>query len=270
MQPTLDNPGVCQRYGFKTAVKNAVWNSGKTQRSASALAIILAASLLAGTAHAAGPEPVVLGSAKYFVILTESGITDVPGSAILGNIGTSPITGAADHVSCSEVTGTVLSVDAAGPAPCNLAKPAALGRAIGAMQTAYANAAARTPDFNEIGTGNIGGLTLVPGTYRWSSNVMIPSSVTLQGGRNDVWIFQVAQNVNIASSTKILLSGGAKAKNIFWQVAGQVTMGTGAAFEGTVLCATQITMDTGATITGRLYSQTAVSLEMNSVSKPAG
>ena len=228
----------------------------------------VAAAIPFFAASAAGPKPVNLRSAKYFVILTEAGIADVAASAVTGNIGTSPITGAADHLSCSEVTGHVLSVDAAGPAPCSVAKPAKLGRAIGAMQTAYTDAASRVPDVKELGAGQIGGLTIAPGTYNWSSDVAISSNVTLKGRPRDVWIFQVAQDVDIASATSILLSGGAQAKNIFWQVAGQVTIGTTSHFEGTILSATQIAMKTGASINGRLYAQTAVTLEMNTVSEP--
>jgi len=231
---------------------------------------VCAAALSTTAAHAAGPAAVKLGKAGFFTILSESGIQDVPASAIVGNVGTSPITGAADHLSCAEVTGRVFSVDAAGPAPCSVAKAAVLTTAVGAMTTAYNDAPGRTPDVNELGAGNIGGLTIPPGTYRWTSSVLIPANVTLQGKARDTWIFQVAQNVNIASGTSVFLTGGAKAKNVVWQVAGQVTMGTTSHFEGVILSATQIAMKTGATITGRLYAQTAVTLEMNAVTKPKG
>jgi hypothetical protein len=229
-----------------------------------ALAVTMPCSL----ALAAGPAPVHLGKAKFFVILSEAGIADVSASAVTGNIGTSPITGAADHLSCTEVKGRILSVDAAGPAPCSVAKPAPLGAAIGAMQTAYTDASGRTPDVRELGAGQIGGLTIPPGTYNWSSDVALSSNVTLKGHAKDVWIFQVAQDVDVASAASVLLSGGAKAKNVFWQVAGQVTLGTTSHFEGTILSATQIAMKTGASINGRLYAQTAVTLEMNTVTKP--
>jgi hypothetical protein len=234
--------------------------------------IIAALSFIActGTAQAAGPMPVDLGKAGYFVILSESGIADVPGSAITGNVGTSPITGAADLLSCVEVTGHILSVDAAGPAPCSKPKAAKLGLAIGAMTTAYNDAAGRVPTVINLGAGNIGGMTLTPGTYNWTSSLLIPSNITLAGKAKDVWIFQVAQNVNIASATSVFLSGGAKAKNVFWQVAGQVNMGTTSHFEGVVLSATQIAMATGASINGRLYAGTAVTLEMNTVTQPRG
>src|SRR5580698_181566 len=144
-------------------------------------------------AYAAGPEPVDLGSAGRFVILSKSGIADVPASRITGNVATSPITGAADHLSCTEVTGRVISVNAAGPAPCSIAHPMILTTAIHDMQTAYTNAAGRPANVTELGAGNIGGLTIPPGVYKWSSGVTIPTDVTLQGTCifkcNDVWIF---------------------------------------------------------------------------------
>ncbi len=234
---------------------------------------VLAASLLAGLAwaqgaEAAGPTPVALASAGRFVILSTSGVANVPASKIVGNVATSPITGAADHLSCSEVTGQIISVDAAGPAPCNIVHPAILGQAINDMRTAYADAAGRTPATSELGAGNIGGMTLRPGVYSWSSSVTIPANVKLKGGPNDVWIFQIAQDLNIASGRAVALRGGARPKNIFWQVAGQVTMGTTARFEGIILAKTQIALQTGASINGRLYAQTAVTLEMNSVHQP--
>ena len=136
------------------------------------------------------------------------------------------------------------------------------------MNKAYTDAASRTPTVTELGAGNIGGLTLAPGVYSWSSNVLIPSNVTLMGGARDVWIFQVAQDVNLASATAIMLKGGALPQHVFWQVAGSVKMGTTSVFEGIVLSMTSIAMQTGATIDGRLYAQSAVSLEMNSVQQP--
>jgi hypothetical protein len=90
------------------------------------------------------------------------------------------------------------------------------------MQIAYADAAGRkNPRAIELGGGNIGGKVLLPGLYKWSSNVIIPANVTLSGSENAVWIFQIAGNLNIWSGKKVILSGGALPKNIFWQVAGK-------------------------------------------------
>lgn len=209
-----------------------------------------------------------LGVAGNFVILSKSGITDVYKSAVTGDIGTSPITGAAMVISCPEVTGTIYSVDAAGPA-CKVTNATMLTTAIGDMQTAYTDAAGRSnPDFVNLGAGNIGGKTLTPGLYNWSSAVIIPTDVTISGGPNDVWIFQVAGTLIMSSGVKITLSGGAQAKNIFWQASGAVTFGTTSHFEGNILGQTGINLQTGASINGRMLAQTAVTLQMNTVTRP--
>lgn len=219
----------------------------------------------------AAPSPsgrVDLGKASHFAILSETGITDVPASVVTGNVGTSPITGAADHLSCAEVTGNIYSVDDAGPPPCNIKAPAKLTAAVGAMETAYTDAAGRSATFHELGAGNIGGLTLAPGVYSWTTDVTIPANVALKGGSHAVWIFQISKNLNVSSGVAVLLRRQAQAKNVFWQVAGQVTLGTTSHVEGTILSKTQITMETGASINGRLLAQTAVALQMNTVTVP--
>ena len=209
-----------------------------------------------------------LGDAGNFAILSKSGITDVYKSAIRGNIGTSPITGAALVISCPEVTGTIYSVDAAGPA-CKVTSPSMLTISVRAMQTAYTDAAGRSnPDFLNLGAGTIGGLTLTPGLYKWTSAVTIPTNITISGSPTDIWIFQVSGTLKMSSSVKIILAGGAQVKNIFWQVADAVTLGTSSHFEGNILGQTGINLQTGASINGRLLAQTAVTLQMSSVTQP--
>lgn len=210
-----------------------------------------------------------LGVAGNFVILSKSGITDVYKSAITGDIGSSPITGAAILVRCAEVTGTVYTVDAAGPLPCRVINASRLTTAVSNMQTAYTDAAGRSnPDFLNLGAGNIGGLTLSPGLYKFTSAVVIPTDVKISGGPNDVWIFQVAGTLKMSSAVRITLTGGAQAKNIFWQTSGAVTLGTTSHFEGNILSQTGINLQTGASINGRMLAQTAVTLQMNTVNKP--
>ena len=137
------------------------------------------------------------------------------------------------------------------------------------MQTAYTDAAGRSnPNYFNLGAGNIGGKTLRRGLYKWTSSVIIPTNVTISGGPYDVWIFQVAGTLTMSSAVKITLTGGAQAKNIFWQVAGAVTLGTTSHFEGIILGKTGINMQTGASINGRLLAQTAVTLQKNTVKKP--
>ena len=210
-----------------------------------------------------------LGVAGNFVILSKSGITDVYKSSVTGDIGSSPITGAAIRLSCAEVTGTIYTVDAAGPLPCRVINATRLTTAVRNMQTAYTDAAGRSnPDFVNFGAGNIGGKTLTPGLYKFTSSLVIPTDVTISGSSKDVWIFQVPGTLSMSSAMKITLIGGAQAKNIFWQVAGNVTIGTTSHFEGNILCQTAINMQTGASINGRMLAQTAVTLQMSTVVKP--
>ncbi len=147
--------------------------------------------------------------------------------------------------------------------------PGRLTLAVHDMQTAFTDAAGRpNPNFTELGAGEIGGLTLVPGLYKWGTAVKVHSDVTISGGPNDVWIFQIAKNLIVANGMKVHLSGGAQAKNIFWQVSGLSLFGTTSHVEGIVLCKTLIAMQTGASINGRLYAQTAATLQMNVVKQP--
>ena len=214
-------------------------------------------------------EKVNLGVAGDFVILSKSGITDVYKSTVTGDVGTSPITGAALLLTCAEVNGTIYTVNAAGPLPCRVINPTRLTTAVGDMQNAYTNAAGRSnPNFVNLGAGNLGGLTLYPGLYKWTSAVVIPTNLTISGGPNDVWIFQVSGTLKMSSAVKIILRGGAQAKNIFWQATGAVTLGTTSHFEGIILGQTAINLKTGSSITGRLLAQTAVTLQMNAVTQP--
>jgi|GEM_PF-907887 len=229
-----------------------------------------------GASLAAGPKPVNLLSAANFVILSKTGITNVPTSAITGNIGASPITAAAmSDITCPEINGIIYGADAAytgvcfqGAAVDNLL----VANAVLDMGTAYNDAKGRsTPDYNELHAGDISGKTLVPGLYKWGTNVLINTDVTLAGDANDVWIFQIAGDVIQAANTSVILSGGAVAKNIFWQVEGGtgVALDTAATFTGIVLAEKGITVNTGTAVNGRLFSQTAVTLNMNTITQPA-
>jgi len=212
-----------------------------------------------------GPAPVNLGAAGSFRILAQSAITDVSPSAITGDVGLSPATGAGIGLTCVEVTGVIHDVDSTGPAPCTTMNASTLTTAINDKGTAYTDAKGRAPDFTELGTGNIGGLTLGPATYKWSTGVQIPSTLTLTGGPNDVWIFQIAQGLSISSGVEIVLAGGALPENIYWATFAAGDLGTTSKFKGTILSQTSIAMKTGATINGRLYAGTAVTLQQNTV-----
>lgn len=232
-----------------------------------------AAALAAPIALPAAQTPVHLRTADYFTILSKSGISTTGATSVVGNMGVSPIDSTAitgfgltmdpSNVfsTSSLVTGKVLAAD-------YVARSARmLNRAVRAMEVAYTDAAGRTlPDYTELGAGNIGGMTLVPGLYKWGTGVLIPSNgVTLSGNASDVWIFQIAQNLDVADAAVVTLSGGALAERVFWQVAGQTTLGTTSDFSGIILCQTAIVLNTGATLHGKAMSQTAVTLDSGTV-----
>jgi hypothetical protein len=255
-----DNNYLSPSSSKKHSAENSVASSSSTSSLNKSADLLSAAGSLAG---------VNLGVAGNFAILSKSGITDVYKSAILGDIGTSPITGAALLVSCAEVVGNVYTVDAAGPLPCRVVSATMLTTAVGDMQAAYTDAAGRiNPDFLNLGAGNIGGKTLTPGLYKFSTAVVIPTDITISGGPDDVWIFQVAGTLTMSSAVKVTLAGGAQAKNIYWVTAGAVTFGTTSHFEGNILGQTGINLQTGASLNGRMLAQTAVTLQMNTVNKP--
>ncbi len=213
-----------------------------------------------------------LGSAGNFVILAKSGITTTGVTSVIGNIGVSPIAATA-------ITGFGLTFDRLGQfstSPKVIGKiyaanyavptPKTLNTAVLNMQTAYTDAASRkNPTTTELGAGNIGGKTLAPGLYKWSSNVTIPTDVTLLGNANAVWIFQIAGTLDLSSGKMIILSGGAQAKNVFWQVAGKTSIETYSMFNGNILDQTAIVLKTGAVLNGRALAQTAVTLDANAI-----
>jgi len=123
-------------------------------------------------------------------------------------------------------------------------------------------------DTNNDGVADAGGMTLAPGLYKWGTGVTIPAELTLSGGADDVWIFQIAQTLNVGNGVHVTLTGGAQAKNVFWQVAGQTTLGTTSVLNGNVLCKTAIVMNSGARLNGRALAQTAVTMIANTVTMP--
>jgi len=239
-------------------------------------AMLTVALILPAAAVSQSLAPVNLGTAGDFAILAKTGISTTGTTSIVGDIGVSPaaatyITGfglimdaSGTFSTSSLVTGNVYAADYTDPTPTYMTT------AVGDMETAYTDAAGRsTPDFTELYGGDVTGQTLTPGLYKWGTGVLVSAGgVTISGSASDVWIFQIAQGLTLANGAIVTLSGGAQASNIFWQVAGQVTLGTTVAMKGIILCQTLIEMQTGATLNGRALAQTAVTLDANTITRP--
>ena len=230
-----------------------------------------------------GASCVNLGTAANYAILANTGIhTDAAASVITGNIATGPgvtstaITGfaltlpaASPFSTTPQVSGKVYAYDYAPPTPTEV------NTASNAMGTAYTSAAGKTAVPGTCpGAGSFdGGVVppLAPGVYTCSGasgNVAIPNDFTLNGTSTDVWVFQIAGTLDEASAKHVLLTGGALPQNVFWQVAGAVTVGSTAHFEGIILGQTAVTFGHLSSINGRILAQTAATLDATTVTQP--
>jgi hypothetical protein len=217
----------------------------------------------------AGQLPVNLGSTSRFGVLAGSLISSVPTSAINGDVGVSPaarstITG----LTPAEVAGSIFGADDGG------AVAVMLTQAKGDLTTAYNDAAGRTPvptgPFLNPGGGNLSGLNLGPGLYKFTGAALISGSdVTLTGSASDVWIFQIASSLTVANGIHVVLAGGAQAANIYWQVGTSATLGTTVIFKGSILADQSIALHTLAKLDGRALARiAAVTLDSNTVTIP--
>ena len=218
-----------------------------------------------------GPAPVDLKTAGSFAILAETAITNSAASAVTGDVGLSPASGAGIDLSCDEVTGRIFTVNAAGP-PCRVTDRTRLTKAVADGVTAFVDARARVPDYIDLGAGNIGGRNLGPATYRWNTAVVIPANLTLTGGPNDVWIFQIWQldtsvSLSVGAGVQIILAGGALPQNVYWEI-NRAELGTTSKFEGVILADNEIVMNAGASINGRVLAGSAANLDQNTVTQP--
>lgn len=221
-----------------------------------------------------GPEPVNLGTAGNFAILAEQAIRDISPSTVSGDVGLTPASGTLVDLTCAEmVTGVIYTVPGAGP-PCRVENAGLLLTAKNDGVAAFFDARDnRAPDYIDLGGGNIGGRNLGPATYKWNTPVAIPSNLTLTGGPNDVWIFQIWQSdenvisLSVSSGVQIILAGGALPQNVYWVIGG-ADLGSNSQFKGVIMADFSIVLKTGASIDGRVLAGSAAELDHNRVAQP--
>jgi len=237
------------------------------------ITLIVVVSLV-GLSSAASPMAISpdLGMADSFAVLAYTEITNIPTSAITGDVGLSPATGAGIGLTCAEVTGTIYSVDAYGPLPCRVTNAGLLTTAKTDLSNAYDALSAGdntdcTIDYGAI-TQELGGLTLVPGVY--CANAFTLSGIlTLNGADTDVWIFRSASTLITSGAAEIVLSTGGIPCEVWWKVGSSATLGTNTSLAGNILALTSISLATGANLDGRaLASNGAVTLAKNTIAIP--
>jgi hypothetical protein len=250
------------------------WTETGTAVSAQATYLFTASSnrtLVAHFAVGAGGLPVYLGAAGRFAILSSSAITNIPTSAITGDVGLSP--GARSSIAGltnPEVTGTIFAADDADPVPAMLIAAKA------AAEAAYLNAVAAVRGTPTPISGNINGLTLVPGLYESGTSIEISPGGILyldaQGDANAVFVIRSATSITTEATSEVRLTNSAQAANIYWAAGSAVTLGTDSKMKGTVIASTSISLLTGARLDGRALIQGAaagqVSLDHSTIVLP--
>jgi len=239
---------------------------GRSWMAASVLAVALAGCCDSdsplglrdsGAAGAGGPVAVPLATAGTFVVLGGSTVTNTGLTVVTGDLGVSPgssITGFPPGT----VSGTTHNNDAAA------------AQAQSDLTVAYNDAAGRTTGAVTV-SGDLTGLTLAPGLYKSTSSLAVSGALTLTalGNSNAIFIIQMASTLTTGPGSQVILSGGAKASNIIWQVGTSATLGTNSVFKGTIMADQSITLNTGAQLDGRALARIgAVTLDTNAIANP--
>lgn len=209
---------------------------------------------LGQTAKAQPQKSVYLGAAAQYTVLAGTTVTNTGLTIVNGDLGVWPgsaLTGFGPGV----VNGTTDAGDIAAQ------------HAQSSLAIAYNDAAGRTAvDMVKV-AGDLGGQTLTPGLYKSTSSLEITGTLTLAG--KGVYIFQIASALKVNNGGVVVLSGGAQAADIFWQVGSSATLGTTTHFKGTILALTSVSNATGGTLDGRtLARHGAVTLDTDAVTMP--
>ncbi|GAC1601196.1 MAG: hypothetical protein NVS3B6_11380 [Pseudarthrobacter sp.] len=218
---------------------------------------LLAAALLWQQTPAFAATPVGLGTAASYSVLAGTTVTNTGPTTLQGDLGVSP--GRA-------ITGFPPGVSAGAKHPAD----AVALQAQSDVGIAYNSAAGQA--LTTSVSGDLVGRTLTEGVYNSTSSLALSGQLTLdgQGNPNSVFVFQVASGLTTASASSIILTNGAQACNVFWQVGSSATLGTASSFKGTILALTSITVATGATVEGRALARNGqVSLDTNVFTTPA-
>jgi hypothetical protein len=206
-----------------------------------------------------------LGTAANFVVLAGAAVTSTGNTEVTGNLGVwagASVTGFQGIVPGGP--GIVHGNIHAGDATAQIAQ--------GDLTTAFNDAAGRTLAPVDVANADLGGRTLAPGLYKSTGTLALTGTLVLdaQGDVNGVWIFQIASSLTTATGSQVILSGGAKASNVFWQVGTSATLGTTTAFKGTIMADQSITLANGATLDGRILARIASdTMDSNIITIPA-
>jgi hypothetical protein len=226
-------------------------------------------------------EWINLEEACAFAVISEKGTTNMGGgSMIIGDMGLSPaaasyntgfgesLPAGSPYATSAQVSGKMYAADYAVPTPAMLTK------AVIAWQAAYTNAAGRVnldQSRINIGGGDIGGLVLTPGVYTFDRGVQIQLDVTFDGGPDDVFIIQTTGVLSTPTAgKKVILTGGAQAKNVIWQVAGNVALKADTQFQGIIMTWSYAALEARATVNGAVFAKTQVTLIQNTITGAAG
>lgn len=207
------------------------------------------------TVALAAEAPVGLGTAGSYAVLAGETITNTGPTTVTGDIGLHPGTDFTGQADVTILDGTVHLTDAA-----------AL-QAKSDLAVAYDDAAGRAVT-QDLTDQDLGGLTLTPGVYHFSSSAGLTGNLILdaQGDPNGVFIFQIGSELTTASGSSVSLLNGARFCRVFWQVGSSATLGTGSSFVGHIFALQSITATTGATVQGQLLARNgAVTLDTNTI-----